>query len=74
MFLFEVNFNSLIKILSWISSLKLHALLARMEKSAGQATVLQKIKCPGSTEVLELLLANFPVSGETPICSEVFVL
>ena len=42
MFLFKVGFNNLIKILSLISSLKLHELLARIEKSSGQTTVLQK--------------------------------
>ena len=42
MFLFKVGFNSLIKILSWISSLKLYELLARIEKYSGQTPVLQK--------------------------------
>ena len=74
MFLFKVGFNSLIKILSWISSLKLHELLARIEKSSGQTTVLQKSMWLCTAEVWELFLTHFPVSGETPICSEVCVL
>ena len=43
MFLFKGGFSILIKILSSISSLKLHELLARIEKSSGQKTVLQKM-------------------------------
>ena len=74
MFLFKVGFNSLIKILSWISSLKLHELLARIEKSSGQTTVLQKSMWSCTAEVWELFLTHFPVSGETPICSKVRVL
>ena len=74
MFLFKVGFNSLIKILSWISSLKLHELLARIEKSSGQTTVLQKSMWSCMTEVWELFLTHFPVSGGTPIGSEVHVL
>ena len=70
MFLFKVGFTSLIKILSWISSLKLCELLARIEKS----TVTQKSMWSCTAEVWELFLTNFPVSGETPICSEVLVL
>ena len=42
MFLFKVGFNSLIKTLSCVSSLKLHELLTRIEKSSGQTAVLQK--------------------------------
>ena len=42
MILFKVGFNSLIKVLSRISSLKLHEILRRIEKSSGQTTVLQK--------------------------------
>ena len=54
MFLFKVGFNSLIKILSWISSLKLHELLARIEKSSGQTTILQKSMWSCMADVWEL--------------------
>ena len=74
MFLFKVGFNSLFKVLSWISSLKVHELLARTEKSSGQTTVLQKSMWSCTAEVWELFLTHSPVSGETPICSEVCVL
>ena len=73
MFLFKVGFNSLIKMLSWISNSKLHELLGRIEKSSGQTTVLQKSMWSCTTEVWELFLTHFPMSGETPICSEVCV-
>ena len=53
MFLFKVSFNSLIKTLSWILSLKLHQLFARIEKSSGQTTVLQ-------TKVHRQLINNCP--------------
>ena len=72
MFLFKVGFHSFIKILSWISGLKLHELLARIEKSSGQTTVLQKSMWSCKAEVW--VLTHFPVSGETPICCEVRVL
>ena len=52
MFLFKVGFISLIKTLSWISSLKLHELLARIEKSSGRTTVLQKSICEVRKRVL----------------------
>ena len=74
MFLFKVGFTSLIKILSWISSLKLCELLARIEKSSWQTAAIQKNMWSCMAEVWELFLTNFPVSGETPICSEVHVL
>ena len=67
MFLFKVGFNSLIKILSWISSLKLHELLARVEKSSGQTTVLQKSMWSCMAEVWELFLTRLPVSGVSPL-------
>ena len=73
MFLFKVSFNSLIKILSWISNLKLHELLARIKKSSGQTTLLQKSIWSCMAEVWELFLIQFPVSGETPICSKVCI-
>ena len=73
MFLFKVGFSSLIKILSWISSLKLHDLLAIIGKSSGQATVLQKSVWSCTTEVWELLLTHFLVAGEAPRRSEVDV-
>ena len=68
MFLFKVGVNNLIKILSWISSLKLHELLVRIEKSSGQGTVLQKSIWSCTAKVWELFLTHFPVSGERPIC------
>ena len=71
MFLVEVGSNSLIKILSWILSLKLQELLARTEKSLGQTTVLQKSMWSCTAE---FFLTHFPVSGKTPICSKVCVL
>ena len=74
MFLFKVGFNSLIKILSWISSLKLHELLARVEKSSGQTTDLHKSMWSCTAAISELFLTHFPVSSETIICSEVRVL
>lgn len=42
MFLFKGGFSSLIKVLSSISSFKLHVLLSRTEKSLGQTTTLQE--------------------------------
>ena len=68
--MFKVGFNSLIKILSWMSSLKLHKLLARIEKSSGQTTALQKIIWSCMAEVWELFFTHFSVSGETPVCFE----
>ena len=62
MFLFKVGFNSFIKILSWISSLRLHVLLARIERSSGQTTVLQKSTWSCTAEVWELFLTHFPVN------------
>ena len=41
MFLFN-GFSSLIAIFSWILSLLLHELLAKIEKFSGETTVLQK--------------------------------
>ena len=72
MLFFKAGFNSLIKTLSWISSLKLHEPLARTEKSSGQITVLQKSMWSCTVEVSEL--THFLVSGEAPICFEVRIL
>ena len=52
----------------------MYELLARIEKTSGQTTVLQKSMWSCMAEVWELFLTHFPVSGKTPICSEVRVL
>ena len=65
MFLFKVSFISLIRILSRISSLKLHVLLARIGKTSGQTTVIQRGIWSCTAEVWELFLTHFFGSGET---------
>ena len=65
MLLFKVSFNSLIKILSWISSLKLPELVVRVEKSPGQTTILQKSMWSCNAEVWELYRLIYFGFGQT---------